>query len=138
MEKEVECLTRIAFITWRLQFVCFVVVGCAFVVFAAFLVPGPPRFRSGRNSQSIGGMTGAESSHDSDKESFVSRVGSFALTDIGAERGGPSGKALGAGGGGGAGAYSPTSTVLRSNTVSSSLRRICVLFLLGQVLFCPV
>ncbi|CAM9694059.1 unnamed protein product [Ectocarpus sp. 13 AM-2016] len=69
---------------------------------------------SGRNSQSMGGMT-AESDGDGG-ESFVSRAGSYALTDIGVGhsdqgRGSQAGKA---GGGSGAGALSPTSTVMRS------------------------
>lgn len=52
----------------------------------------------------------------SDGESFVSRVGSCAFTDIGA---GNSDRDLAGGrGGGGTGAYSPTSTILRSNVVS--------------------
>jgi len=67
--------------------------------------PPPPSlpfpFMASRNSQSMGGME-VESSHhpDLDKESFVSRVGSYALTDVGAgtfdqvknDRGGDGGK----------------------------------------------
>lgn len=98
-----------------------------------------PYLTSGRNSQSIGGMSAG--GDDSDQESFVSRVGSFALTDIGqgtSDRGGSSGRALmhpgggviGAGGGAG-GIFSPTSTVLRSTTVS--LARMVVLMLAAAV-----
>lgn len=82
---------------------------------------------SGRNSQSVGGMA-AEDHTDSDDESFVSRVGSYAFTDIGK---GSSSRALGADdagsgttgaggvGGGGCCVLSPTSTLLRSTTVRS-------------------
>lgn len=38
---------------------------------------------AGRNSQSMSGMTVDSSQTDSDRESFVSRVGSYALTDVG-------------------------------------------------------
>ncbi|CAM9548183.1 unnamed protein product [Ectocarpus sp. 8 AP-2014] len=69
---------------------------------------------SGRNSQSMGGMT-AESDGDGG-ESFVSRAGSYALTDIGVGHSdqGRGSQAAKAGGGSGAGALSPTSTLMRS------------------------
>ncbi|CAM9814035.1 unnamed protein product [Scytosiphon promiscuus] len=79
---------------------------------------------TGRNSQSMGGMTDSyQSNPDSDKESFVSRVGSFTLTDVGfaaPEKGrgqqgdkgdGASVTASSVAGGGG---LSPASTILRS------------------------
>ncbi|CAM9370609.1 unnamed protein product [Pylaiella littoralis] len=78
---------------------------------------------SGRNSQSIGNTTVDSSLQDSDRESFTSRVGSYALTDIGVdfseqERGHQAGRGAAAAGSvaesGGGGVLSPTSTLLRS------------------------
>eukprot|EP00903_Cladosiphon_okamuranus_P011888 g11167.t1 len=79
---------------------------------------------SGRNSQSMGGMTVDSSHPDSDRESFVSRVGSYALTDVGvgtselagrrASAGGDTGSAGAGAAGGAGGVLSPTSTVMRS------------------------
>ena len=72
-------------------------------------------------------MSGVESSHDSDRESFVSRVESCAFTDVGSgaqERAGLQGRA-----GQGTSGVSPTSTLMRS-TVSLQMRVYCI------VLFC--
>lgn len=66
----------------------------------------------------------------SDGESFVSRVGSYAFTDIGV---GNSDRDLaGVRGGNGTGACSPTSTILRSNIVSVPWRFLFVFFPSGE------